>query len=119
MEIDEVLEYAATLPYVEEEYKPTWGAVLMKVGGKMFMLIPLEVDVPGINLKCDPEWAEELRMHHQEVLPGYHMNKRHWNTVMLRGNLSTALIQEMIRHSYELVYNKLPRKIKEGLSEEI
>lgn len=119
MEIDEVIAYASSLPHVEEEYKPDWEAVLMKVGGKMFVLIPLDSEQPGINLKCDPEWAEELRMRHNEILPGYHMNKRHWNTVMLRGTLQAAFIEEMIRHSYNLVYGKLSRKVKEALNTDI
>lgn len=117
MEIDEVMAYAATFPYVEEEYKPDWESVLLKVGGKMFVLIPLDRAAdPAINLKCDPEWAEELRMRYEAILPGFHMNKRHWNTVRLRGNLPQELVHEMIRHSYDLVYKGLTEKVRHALA---
>lgn len=116
MEIDEVIAFSETLPYVEKEYKADWEAVLLKVGGKMFVLIPLDSTAgPVINLKCDPERAEELRMHYDAIVPGFHMNKRHWNTLYLRNNLNRNLVEELIRHSYELVFKGLTQKVRSAL----
>ena len=83
--------------------------LVYKVGGKIFGLT-----VPGefparINLKCDPERAAVLRDEHESVIPGYHMNKRHWNTLVLDGELSDSLVCELIDHSYELVVSALPK----------
>jgi predicted DNA-binding protein (MmcQ/YjbR family) len=75
----------------------------------MFMFINLTFPF-SINLKCDPERAITLREEHEEILPGYHMSKVHWNTVMLEGSLSTAFVKELIDHSYEMVIKALPKK---------
>ncbi|WP_328690950.1 MmcQ/YjbR family DNA-binding protein [Streptomyces caniferus] len=80
-----------------------------KVGGKIFALTTL-TDAPlTVSLKCDPELAERLRATHTEVVPGYHLNKRHWNTVTLTGALPDQLILDMIEDSYDLVVASLPR----------
>jgi predicted DNA-binding protein (MmcQ/YjbR family) len=79
--------------------------------GKMFALTDL-VDEFSLNLKCDPERAIELREQHPAILPGYHMNKAHWNTVKMDGSLSQKLILELIDHSYNLVVSKLPKSKK-------
>ncbi|GAU67133.1 hypothetical protein SSP35_04_02150 [Streptomyces sp. NBRC 110611] len=80
-----------------------------KVGGKIFALSTL-TDAPlTVSLKCDPELAERLRAAHPEVVPGYHLNKRHWNTVSLTGELPDPLIRDMIEDSYDLVVASLPR----------
>ncbi|MFE3883287.1 MmcQ/YjbR family DNA-binding protein [Streptomyces lydicus] len=80
-----------------------------KVGGKIFALSTL-TDAPlTVSLKCDPELAERLRATHPEVVPGYHLNKRHWNTVSLNGTLPDRLILDMIEDSYDLVVASLPR----------
>jgi predicted DNA-binding protein (MmcQ/YjbR family) len=68
-----------------------------------------------VNLKCEPERALELRDRHEDITPGYHMNKKHWNTVNLGGRVSNALVRELIEHSYGLVVAALPRKAREGL----
>ena len=83
--------------------------LVFKVGGKMFALVPLNAEDARINLKCDPERALELRERFpDEVLPGYHMNKHHWNTVRCEAGLSTSLIQDLIDHSYALILDSLP-----------
>jgi len=92
------------------------NTLVFKVGGKMFVLISLEAHPLRINLKCDPERALELRESHASVLPGYHMNKKHWNTVVLDESLPTRLVLELIDHSYALVYQSLSRKQKEEMS---
>ncbi len=89
--------------------------LVFKVGGKMFGLaIPDEVPQRA-NLKCDPERALELRDRYEDIIPGYHMNKKHWNTLLFQGRLPSALVQELIEHSYDLVVKSLPRKLREEL----
>ena len=85
------------------------GALVFKVMGKMFALVSEDSDPLRINLKCDPEDADALRAQHEAILPGYHMNKRHWNTLVLDGSLPDGLVAELIDHSYDLVVQNLPR----------
>ncbi len=85
-------------------------AMVYKVAGKMFGLIYQKDEVLRLNLKCDPEHAQELRHIFSSVIPGYHMNKKHWNTVLLNGELPKGEIERQIDHSYQLVVNKLPKK---------
>lgn len=82
--------------------------LVFKVAGKMFALLDLSGG-ETINLKCDPELAQELRADHDEVQPGYHMNKTHWNTIYLKGRLSDHQIREMIDHSYDLIVASLSK----------
>ncbi|MGB6205649.1 MmcQ/YjbR family DNA-binding protein [Mycobacterium sp.] len=84
------------------------GVAVFKVGGRMFALVSLDGDPGSVNLKCDPDIAVELRARHPAVRPGYHQNKRHWNTVELDGSIAAAELEEMIEHSYELVVGQLP-----------
>ena len=80
----------------------------------MFAL--LDVDTfESVNLKCDPERAIELRERYAAVEPGYHMNKKHWNTVRMDGSIPDALIREWVDDSYELVFGKLPKQVKERI----
>ena len=99
-----------------EETTPFGPDVLVyKVAGKMFALAVPE-DVPArMNLKCDPEKAMELRDRYEGITPGYHMNKRHWNTVLLDGSVPGDLVREMIEESYALVVRGLTRKQREVL----
>lgn len=85
-------------------------AIVFKVQNKMFALASLEAIPPRVNLKCDPELALELRDRYEEVRPGYHMNKKHWNTVELNDRIPGAEIRKMIDHSYELVVARLRGK---------
>ena len=82
---------------------------VFKVAGKMFALSRLGAESLRISLKCEPELAEALRAAHAAVLPGYHLNKRHWNTVMLDGSLSDRVIKDMIEDSYDLVVSRLSK----------
>lgn len=86
---------------------------VLKVMGKMFALIPL--DEESISLKCDPVLAQMQRDTYPAVQPGYHLNKRHWNTVTIDGTISDSEIQEMIDHSYDLVVKKLKKADREAL----
>ena len=87
-----------------------------KVGGKIFAIHSPMEDPIRLNLKCESERAVLLREEHESILPGYHMNKRHWNTLILDGSLPVGLVKELIRHSYDLVFASLPRKVRESLS---
>lgn len=88
---------------VTEEFPFGPQAAVYKVAGKMFALLIPEDVPPRMNLKCDPDRAHDLREEHDAIIPGYHMNKRHWNTVILDGSLSDDFIIELVEHSFELV----------------
>jgi len=83
--------------------------LVFKIGGKMFALAALDEMPTIVNLKCDPDLALELRDRYEQVTPGYHMNKRHWNSVEIEGGLPDAALRKMIDHSYDLVAKKLPK----------
>lgn len=114
MNIEELREYCISKPGVTEEFPFDEVTLVFKVMGKMFVLTNLEGNW-SLNLKCDPQRAIELREMYPAIQPGYHMNKALWNTVMMDGSLSSRLILEMIDHSYQLVVDKLPLKLKSAL----
>jgi predicted DNA-binding protein (MmcQ/YjbR family) len=82
---------------------------VFKVDGKMFALSQLEAESLRVSLKCEPRLAESLRAAHAAVIPGYHLNKRHWNTVILDGTLPDEAVRDMVEDSYDLVVSKLSR----------
>lgn len=89
------------------------------MGGKIFALSSLnlwEKGTPSVNLKCNPERAQELRAQFDDIQPGYHMNKLHWNTIALNRDVSDKLIKQLIDHSYELVLSSLPKKMQNDIS---
>jgi predicted DNA-binding protein (MmcQ/YjbR family) len=86
-----------------------------KVGGKMFALVSGDAQPPRISLKCDPEWAEVLRTAYGSIRPGYHLNKKHWNTIVLDGSIPDDEVEELIEHSYELVVASLPAHVRTKL----
>jgi predicted DNA-binding protein (MmcQ/YjbR family) len=88
---------------------------VFKVAGKMFALSQLDADSLRVSLKCEPHLAEALRGAHAAVLPGYHLNKRHWNTVVIDGSLPDDAIRNLIEDSYDLVVSKLPRARRRAL----
>jgi len=89
--------------------------IVFKVKAKMFALLALDEVPPRVNLKCDPDLAEGLRAAHEAIIPGYHLNKRHWNTVILDGSLPERMVVEMIEDSYDLVVAKLPKSTQAEL----
>src|SRR5437763_873091 len=109
MDLAEFREYCLSKPYTTEGTPFGETVLVFKVGGKMFALLSLDEVPPRVNLKCDPDLALELRDRYEQVRPGYHMNKRHWNTVEIGSGLSEKELREMIDHSYALVLNGLPR----------
>ena len=106
MNIEEIRNLCLSFPEATESFPFDEETLVFKVAGKMFALLALEKNAT-INLKCDPEKAVELRTHYEAVKPGYHMNKKHWNTVEF-DKISPQLVKEMIVHSYKLVVSKLP-----------
>ena len=112
---DEVLDLCSSLPGAVEDYPFGDEAAVFKVGGRMFALVMLTGEPGGVNLKCDPDWALELRATYAAVRPGYHMNKRHWNTVELDGSVGDTELRQMVDHSYELVTSRLPRSERDRL----
>lgn len=107
MNIETLREYALQKPSVEEGFPFGEDTLVFKVNGKIFLLAGLDSNPLQFNVKCDPDKAIELREEYPDaVLPGYHMNKKHWNTIMVNGVLSSNQIKEMVDHSYDLVKGK-------------
>ncbi|PNW27556.1 MmcQ/YjbR family DNA-binding protein [Formosa algae] len=119
MNIEQLYAYCLKKKGVTETFPFDDNALVLKVQGKMFLLTSLkswEEGQPTMNLKCDPTEAEYLRAHYENILTGYHMNKKHWNTLQLnKGDLDTPLVLKLIDHSYDLVVKGLPKKLRETL----
>lgn len=116
MNIEDLREYCLQKPAAEETMPFGEDTLVFKVSGKIFLLISLK-EANRFNVKCDPDLAIELRESYSEVQPGFHMNKTHWNTVFMDGNLSEKQLLEMIDHSYRLIVKSLPKKIQQTLQE--
>lgn len=115
MDIETLRDYCLAKAGVTEEFPFDDKILVFKVGGKIFLLVDVD-DAETINLKCDPEKAVELRAQFSDtVLPGYHMNKMHWNTVYVNRELDTKSLSFWIDHSYELVFKGLPKKLREEI----
>ena len=99
----ELREYCLSFPGAEETFPFGADTSVFKVGGKMFAVSRLQAESLRVSLKCEPQLAETLRASHPAVLPGYHLNKRHWNTVIIDGSLSEQMVRELIEDSYDLV----------------
>ena len=115
MNLENYYEYCLSKKAVTEHFPFDEDTLVFKVGGKMFALANLsgfENGTPSINLKCDPERAQELRAEFDDIQPGYHMSKVHWNTVNLNQNVSDKMIFELINHSYDLVFKSLTKKLQ-------
>ena len=115
MNIEDFRDYCLLKAGVTEETPFGPETLVLKVGGKIFALTDIDT-FASINLKCDPERAVELREQHDYVLPGYHMNKKHWNTVLIGTGISGRQLQELIDHSYELVRKSLPKAVQAELA---
>jgi len=114
MNVEEIRLYCLKKKRVTESFPFDDTTLVFKVLNKMFALVSLK-DNHSINLKCDPDKAIELREHFTSVLPGYHMNKKLWNTVMLDDSIPDKLIKEWIDDSYALIVDKLPGKLKQEM----
>ncbi len=115
MDFDAARTYFLSRPEAVEDFPFGPDVYVYKILGKMFATLGTEDGLARMNLKCDPEEALALRDIYEAVLPGYHMNKAHWNTVLLDGSIPRGEIERMIDRSYGLVVRKLRKKTREGL----
>ena len=120
MNIQQFYDFCLSKKGVTEHFPFDEETLVFKVGGKMFCLTSLkewEKGTPSLNLKCNPERAEELRAEYEAIIPGWHMSKVHWNTVAFNSDVSDKMMRELINHSYELVFNSLTKKIQAEINE--
>lgn len=115
MTLEDFHSYCLEKPGVEETFPFDQHTLVFKVMGKMFAVSGLDREDFTVNLKCDPDWALQLREQYEDVQPGWHMNKHHWNTVHFEGELPESLVRELIDHSYDLVVAGLTKKLKAEL----
>jgi len=111
MNIEEIRDYCNSKKAVTESFPFDEETLVFKVMDKMFLLTNLDGDL-SINVKCNPELAIELREEYPAIKPGFHMNKKHWNTIFINGSLSESFIKEQIDNSYNLIIDKLPKNKK-------
>jgi predicted DNA-binding protein (MmcQ/YjbR family) len=109
MNSTELRDHCLSFTGAEETFPFGPDTSVFKVAGKMFALSQLGADSLRVSLKCEPGLAEALRAAHPAVIPGYHLNKRHWNTVIVDGSLPDETIRDLIEDSYDLVVSKLPQ----------
>ncbi len=115
MDLAQFREYCLSKPRATEGTPFGPDVLVFKVRGKMFALAALEEVPPRVNLKCDPDLALELRDRYEQVTPGYHMNKKHWNTVEIESGIPITELRKMIDHSYELITKNLPKAERKKL----
>jgi predicted DNA-binding protein (MmcQ/YjbR family) len=120
MNLETYYEYCLSKKGVTEHFPFDEDTLVFKVGGKIFALSSLnqwEKGQPAVNLKCDPERAQELRAEYDAIQPGFHMNKMHWNTIAVNRDVQDAYFKELIDHSYELVFKSLTKKMQSEIQE--
>ncbi len=113
MNIQQLYEFCLSKKGVTEHFPFDEDTLVFKVGGKMFALSSLkqwEKSEPSVNLKCNPDHAEQLRAQYEDIKPGWHMSKTHWNTVAINRDVSDSLIKKLIDDSYNLVFKSLTKK---------
>ena len=106
MNIEELREHALSLKNVSESFPFGNDTIVFKVDNKIFLLASLTSEILQFNVKCNPEYAIELREQYSSILPGYHMNKKHWNTIIVDGTLTANQLRKFIKDSYFLVAKK-------------
>jgi len=119
VEIDEIREFCLALPEVTEGFPFGEDVLVFKVVGKMFFACNLAKYPCGVNLKCEPSKALDLRDDYDGIVPGWHMNKKHWNTVLLDGSVPSDLIEELLMHSYERVVSGLKKADRQRVQEQL
>src|SRR4051794_18740411 len=115
MDVETLKNYALAKPFSTQDFPFDNETMALRVKNKIFALVPTKASPQRANLKCDPDWAEILRQTYKAVTPGYHMNKRHWNTIIFDGTISDDEILEMVDHAYDQVVKGLPKKVREVL----
>ena len=115
MNIESAREYCLSLPQVTEDFPFDETTLVFRIGGKIFAMLDLE-NTEWFVLKCQPEYAIELRERYPDIAPAWHMNKKHWNQLNLYGNLPDDLVQTLIQHSYDEVVKKMSKKQRFALN---
>ncbi|NLP59173.1 MmcQ/YjbR family DNA-binding protein [Lutibacter sp. B1] len=115
MNIEEFRDYCLAKKHVSECFPFDEQTLVFKVADKMFAYSGLEHHPAKVNLKCDPDWAIELREEYEEIVPGYHSSKIHWNTVIIEGTLQNSFIKQLIDHSYAMVIKGMSKKKQKEL----
>jgi predicted DNA-binding protein (MmcQ/YjbR family) len=115
MTADELRDHCLSFPGADETFPFSPENSVSKVRGKIFAISRLDADPLRVSLKCEPALAQQLRESHAAVSPGYHLNKRHWNTVTIDGSLPDEMIRDMVEDSYDLIVSKLPRARRRAL----
>ena len=119
MNIEDLRTYCLSKPHTEETFPFDQDTLVFKVAGKMFALVPLEKwdqGLASLNLKADPEYSQELRADYNSIEPGWHSNKKHWNTLYIyKRELSSKFIMALIDHSYEMVLKGMTKKLRDSL----
>jgi predicted DNA-binding protein (MmcQ/YjbR family) len=115
---DELRQACLSLPGAQETCPFSEGLSVFKVEGKIFAITRLEGMPLAVSLKCEPELAEQLRVTHPAIRPGYHLNKRHWNTVTIDGSVADEMVLSMVEDSWALVVDGLPRSVRSRLTGE-
>jgi predicted DNA-binding protein (MmcQ/YjbR family) len=122
MDIESLRQYCLSLKATTEDMPFGPDTLVFRAGGKIYALTSLDLPLLGgieggcrVNLKCDPDYAIELREKYADIIPGYHMNKKHWNTVYCENGLDEKLIRELIQHSYDLIVKSLPKPVRDKL----
>jgi predicted DNA-binding protein (MmcQ/YjbR family) len=110
MDIETLRRYCLSKKSVTEDFPFGEYTLVFRVKGKIFLLAALDARPLQFNAKCDPEKAIELREQYAAIQPGYHMNKKHWNTIIIDGSIATSLLKEIIDDSYKLIVQSLPKK---------
>ena len=113
MDIESIRQYCLSKKATTEGFPFDDNTLVFKVAGKIYLATNLNALPLRITLKCDPEKAIDLRERYESIIPGYHSNKKHWNTMALNGEIPKNIIHKLINHSYDLVIKKLPKKVKE------
>jgi len=120
MNLENFYQFCLSKNGVTEHFPFDEDTLVLKIGGKIFALTSLsdwENENPTVNLKCNPKKALELRADFEDIQPGYHMSKIHWNTININKSVSDKMINELINHSYELIFNSLPKKSQQEILE--
>ncbi|MCA0452840.1 MAG: MmcQ/YjbR family DNA-binding protein [Chloroflexi bacterium] len=117
MDVETLKDYALSKPSTTSDFPFDEETLVIRVMGKIFALMSLNDSPSRVNLKCDPVWAEVLRQSYAAITAGYHMNKRHWNTILFDDTVPDDEILEMVDHAYEQVVKGLPKKDRERLKQ--
>ncbi|MDR1984023.1 MAG: MmcQ/YjbR family DNA-binding protein [Prevotellaceae bacterium] len=119
MKYDFIQEYCLSKKGAEEDYKKEWDAIRYMIRGKMFAMVGNDnLNLPIISVKLEPEYGIELRDKYNDIVPAYYMNKIHWNSLYLNGNVPDEILKKMLDHSYELIFSSLSKKAQKEILEE-